>query len=189
LSAAPLLGFTIQKRRLDGPRRYGVDEHAPRRDFARKGFGEPDDAGLARGVMTDGLAADLAELRGNIDDAAVAPLEHLADERARAEEDAAQVDVEDAVPILDRQILDERLGKDSGVVDEDVDPAEPGKRRRRHRPHAPLVAHIRMDEMRFAAVLSDAGENLAGMLLCHSVRDDEAGALAREGDGYPFADA
>ena len=102
--------------------------------------------------MADGLAADLTELRGNIDDAAVTPLEHLADEGARAEEDAAQVDIDDAVPILDREVLDQRLGKDAGVVDEDVDPAEPGKRRLRHRPHAPLVAHIGLDEEGFAAM-------------------------------------
>ena len=75
------------------------------------------------------------------------------------------------------EILDERLGEDAGVVDEDIDPAEPGKRRLRHRPHALLVAHIGLDEQGFAAVLADAGEDLGGMFFGHSVGDDEVGAL------------
>jgi hypothetical protein len=136
---------------------------------------------------TDRLATDLTELRRDIDDAAVASVEHLTDERARAQKGAAEVRVDDAVPVIDRHVFDQRLGEDSGIVDEDVDPSESSERRVRHRPHTFLVTHIRLDEQSRATVCPDAGEDLGGMYFFHFVRDDEVGALTCERDRDPLA--
>ena len=41
-----------------------------------------------------------------------------------------------------RQVLEQRLGEDAGVVDEHVDPAERGQRSRRRGPDLRLVRHV-----------------------------------------------
>ena len=55
-------------------------EHAAVRHLARERFGESDYASLARHVVRNRRTADLAQLGSDVDDAAIASLEHLADE-------------------------------------------------------------------------------------------------------------
>src|SRR3712207_7426440 len=62
--------------------------------------------------------SDLAELRGDVDDNALAPLEHPGQHGARAQERAPEVDPDHAVEVLDGEIHEELLLAVAGVVDE-----------------------------------------------------------------------
>jgi len=66
--------------------------------------------------VRDLRAADLAQLRGAVDDATGAAVKHLPEQRAGAQKSPAQVDREHPVPIGDRHVLDQRLGEDTGVM-------------------------------------------------------------------------
>ncbi len=63
--------------------------------------------------------------RADVDDrAAVALLAHPPGGRLRAEEHPLDVHRLDAAELLERQAVEQQVGEDAGVVDEDVEPAE-----------------------------------------------------------------
>ncbi len=62
--------------------------------------------------------------RGGIDDAAPAALLHAGHRGADGVKRRGQVDGDDRVPFLDRELLDRRHELDAGIVDEHVDRAE-----------------------------------------------------------------
>ena len=62
--------------------------------------------------------------RGDVDDAAEALLLHVRQRGGGAVEHGRQVQRDDGVPLLDREVLDRRGVLDAGVVDQDVDATE-----------------------------------------------------------------
>ena len=56
----------------------------------------------------------------------MAGLDHLATKALRGDEVAGEVDVEDLVPVTQRQVFHGCEAQDAGSVDEDVDAAEVG---------------------------------------------------------------
>ena len=92
--------------------------------FARERFREPDQPGLARGVIGLAGIADQTDHRSDINDASAALLDQGADHRLREIERAAQIRVDDRVPIFHRHAHGQAVARHAGVVDEDIDLAE-----------------------------------------------------------------
>src|SRR5262249_54837718 len=76
-----------------------------------------DDVGRAGGAFVSREAAD-------IDDRPSAGLDQVRQRRLRAKESAVQNDGKHAVPVLEADFGERRLGADGCVVDEDIEPAE-----------------------------------------------------------------
>ena len=101
-------------------------------ELVRRLAREADLPGLRAGVRLDAGQADAAPgAGGDVDDPAVAALLHAGHDRARAEERARQVRVDDGLPVVVGDLLERPadLADDAArVVDEDVDPADPSRR-------------------------------------------------------------
>src|SRR5690606_37900972 len=110
-------------RRVDEAGGHGVHRDAVANEFPGQRLGEADDGRFCRGVVGLAEVAGMAYDAGDVDDAAVAPLDHVVDERLGRVEDAVQVDVDDRVPLLQRHFGEEGVSGDARVVDEDVDAA------------------------------------------------------------------
>ena len=125
-----------------GPRRCGAGVDVPEHGGARTNAGhraetrtpgggglEPQHPGegdhgvLGHGVGTEQRHGDQPGQRGGDDDVPVALGPHDRVDRLDAVDHAAQVDVDRAVPVLRRQLLDAPGDGDPGVVVEHVDPA------------------------------------------------------------------
>src|SRR5207302_3914777 len=87
LARRPLLGLLRHHVGQDWPGCDRVHADSLRRDLTRQGLRESDYTCLARAVVHHLHAADLAELRSDVDHVAAAPLEHARQYEARAEED------------------------------------------------------------------------------------------------------
>ena len=106
---------------------HGVDADSVLRALKRRRLGEHANRALRRVVARVHLALpdDAADGR-YVDDGAARPLRpHPLHRRLRPQKDAIGVDVHDGVPSLDGHILDGSADADSGVVDEDIQLAEP----------------------------------------------------------------
>jgi len=113
-----LLGHLIQNPGLGGGRGDSVDGDVVLGDFLGERLGERDDAGLGGGVGRGGRVAFLAGDRGDVGDASVILLDHSGDDGPAADELAAQIDADDAVPFLDRILGDLSVQtRDAGIVD------------------------------------------------------------------------
>src|SRR5580693_5735734 len=110
---------------LDGPRVDAVHPDVVRRQLERDALGEHLHAALRGAVMhlavftagRDDLAFDGAEVD---DRPAVQLTDHFLGERLSAEKLALQVDIDNAVPLLLRQLQEWRHGDHAGVVDQVV---------------------------------------------------------------------
>src|SRR3984893_13682803 len=109
-----------------------VDPHpiALAGEFEGRRFGEQRDATLGQRIERVVLRADEPGNRGEVDDgAAMRSLPGaLAQSRQRmlgAEEHPGQVDRTEPMPFLEARLLDACAEKEAGIVDEDVEPAEP----------------------------------------------------------------
>src|SRR5207244_630687 len=91
---------------------------------------EPDEAGLRRGVIHLHGVAHRAGRRRYVDDAPAALLsdQRLA-HRARHQKRAAQVHLDDAIPVFVGHAHQQLVVRHAGVVDEDVDPSKMLSRR------------------------------------------------------------
>ena len=69
----------------------------------------------------DLIRAAQAGDRGNVDDAACPPREHLPSQVAAGQERSQQVDVHDALPLLGGRVLGGLDQADAGIVDQNVD--------------------------------------------------------------------
>ena len=103
---------------IDRSGRDGVDPHTAPAHLAGKRLGKADDAGLGGAVVRELDPADLAELRGDIDNHPFPCGEHRSDRAAGAEEGAAEMDSDHAVELGRRQFLEGRLVDEAGIVDE-----------------------------------------------------------------------
>src|SRR5258708_9442578 len=85
LLVLPLVGLVFHHVGEDRAGRNRVDPHAPGRNLARERLRKCEHAALAGAVMNHLVAANLAELRADVDDVYVAALEHLRPDVARAD--------------------------------------------------------------------------------------------------------
>ena len=86
--------------------------------------GQTDEAHLRGAVVRLAEVAEDAGGRRGEDDAAVLPLLHHAERGLRDVERALQVDVEDDLEVLRRELRERLVAQDAGVVDDDVDASE-----------------------------------------------------------------
>ena len=109
----------------------------------------------------------------------------------RAQERAGQVDVDDALPLLERQVLD-RDGRraDARVVEQDVEPAERRVDAREKRPHRQRIGDVGRHGERVRRHRARGGNRLfEGLLAPAGQRDRDshaAGRPARRRDRSPF---
>ena len=114
----------VEHLRLDGARRHAVDAHRVAGELLGERSRQSDDPGLAGGVVRLAPVAESGDGRGVGDDPAAA-LPEVGDEGPAGDEGAAQVDRQDALPVLDGEVGGEAVGDDAGVVDEDVGNPDP----------------------------------------------------------------
>ena len=89
-----------------------------------EGLGEADHGELGSRVVGLAEVAEQASGRGGVDDTAVLLLAEVGPGGAGALVRAADVDLEDEVPVLVLHVLEADVAQDAGVVDEHVDAAE-----------------------------------------------------------------
>src|SRR5262249_3562644 len=127
--------------------------------------------------------------RGDVDDAAGAPLAHRGQDGAGAQPDPLDVDRERALPdvvgdLRERRELD--LAEVGGVVDQAVDLPERVDRGLRHRAGGGGVGHVDRHRDGGAAGGLDEPDGLVRRV---HVGDDDVGALLPRPDGKGLADA
>src|SRR5580658_6139633 len=86
-------------------------------------LGQPEQARLRRGVVGLADVAGLADHRGNADDPAAAPFQHVLERGLGHEERARQVDRDHLLPVFVGHLGHRPVDRDPGVVDQDVQPA------------------------------------------------------------------
>ncbi len=116
----------VLHRRGDHARQHGVDPDVVPPVGAGEVDGEPELAGLRGAVGRVGGArvADAGH-RADVDDRAAASLDEGRDGVLAGEERAQEVDVQDLGVVLDRRLGEGEVPGDGGVVDQDVEAAEP----------------------------------------------------------------
>jgi hypothetical protein len=113
---------------------------------------------------------------------------HLPERRLRAQERAGEVDVDDALPLLERQVLERPADADPGVVEQQVDAAERALRRAEQRVHRRRVRDVGRHRDRARGVVAGADDRLVQRLL-PPARERDAPAVAQQRDGDGLADA
>ena len=86
-----------------------------------EGAGEHDEAGLGGRIDTRSRFPVEAGIAGDVDDDAAAAGDHVCEGRLHGEEDALEVRVDAAVPVVFARLEDRPLEPDAGGVDEDVE--------------------------------------------------------------------
>src|SRR5581483_5584125 len=139
---------------------------------------------LTRGVVGHVAQASEEGARGDVDDLAAALGLHDRDDGPTAEVDALQVDLEHAVPLLERQVLGGPLPEvlrdaDRRVVEPDVDAAVARLRLGHQARHALQIGHVGRAGPGGAAGRADLGRHaLAGRRV--QLGDDHLGAFLRD---------
>ena len=127
--AGLLKGFRVAERFGHHPgeaeRQHGVGEDPVRRAFEGDDVGQPDEAGLGRGVVRLQVLAEHARRRRDEDEAAVALCLHHPERRLRQVETAVEVHPQHAAPIVGRQLVERDAVEDSRIADHRVQPSEP----------------------------------------------------------------
>jgi len=118
---------------------------------------------------------DEARHRSDVDDAALALLQHLARGGLRAEEHAVEVDVDDIVPVLPAHLLGRRPSDDSRVIHQDVGAAQRVVDVVHHGGYLLRIGHIAFDGDGLDAQLGDLGGRLLGSLGV-DVRNGDSGS-------------
>src|SRR5690606_4896848 len=161
--------------------------------------GRGDHTALGRGI---GELTEPAEpgAGGDVDDAAAAAGNHRAGGGPRAVRDAGEVDGDDALPDLVRELAHPAVDVDPGVVDEHVDRAEPalglgeqivdlgaGRDVDRYRDRL-VTALLQFRNDVVSGLIRQVGDRDAGALSGELACDGTADALGRAGDdrGAPF---
>ena len=117
---------------------------------------------------------------GDVHQAALAGLDHLATKALRGDEIAGEVDVEHLLPVAQRQVLHSGEAQDAGGVDEDVDAAEVGDGGVDGGLNLGLVGGVHLVALGVDAKLgSEVGGSGLDLLLVQ-VEHDDVGAIAGE---------
>ena len=153
-------------------------------------MGEVDNGALAGGVVADGdfRQAALAEDGGDVDDAAVARLQHLAAEITGAAHDAENVGVDGVDPVLLGELVQGLALAAAGIVDQDIDLAVLGDDGLDGVGHVLGHAHVAADDQALRAHGADLFGDLVQLPLAAG-EDGEVGALAGESEGELTAQA
>ena len=126
--------------------------------------------------------ADLAQLRGDMDDAAAAALRDQRNGVFAHQERAGEIDRERARPVLLVHIDNAAVRHEKGrIVDEDMQPAEAFPRQRRRGPGVSGAGHV--------AAHRDRPRRRALRYVGGAVRNDDLRAFAQEGGRDGVADA
>src|SRR5207244_2758000 len=154
-----------------------------------EGLGERDHGVLGGVVAGTGQRARVAPgPRGDVDDQALLALAHRRQHRVAAIEHAGQVDGDDLIPAVDRNVSEVALRQvDARAVDEDVDAAMALEDRRGGLSHLGLVGDVHGDGLALAGRLELLFGGGQGFLA--APRDDDMRAGARELDRAGEADA
>src|SRR5438552_9928180 len=173
---------------LDEAGGHRVHGDGPRGHLPGDRLGEADEPGLARGVVGLSRVAGQPDDRRDVDDAAVALLQHGPQRRPRAVEGAAEVRVEDLVPLLRLHAQEQVVPGHAGVVDQVVEPALGGHDRLDGRGRGGPVAHVERESRSLPPRLRDLLHGLGqpGPVPRAEV-DVRALAGQRPGDGPPDA--
>src|SRR5581483_7759383 len=181
-AGADLVGDGLLAHRRAG--REAVDVNAPGAELPGQDAGEGDHPALRRGVVGHVAQASEEGARGDVDDLAAALGLHDRDDGPTAEVDALQVDLEHAVPLLERQVLGGPLPEvlrdvDRRVVEQDVDAAVARLRLGHQARHALQIGHVGRAGPGGAAGRADLGRHaLAGRRV--QLGDDHLGAFLRD---------
>ena len=142
------------------------------------------EAALGRRVGGDGLAAQLGHHGADVDDLAMALLDHARDAGLGDDERRVQVDVDDLAEVLRLHLEHRNALDDAGVVDQDVDDADLLADLGDGRLHGLLIGHVADVAMRLDALLGIGGQALVDQVLVDVVEDDGRARLGkRGGDG------
>jgi hypothetical protein len=123
---------------------------------------------------------------GDVDDRPGARPEHHPAERLAQQERAGQVHLQHPPPLRRRGVLGRRQQRDAGVVDQDVDPAEPLPHPCGQRGDPGVVGDVTGDAEGLDAALAGGGHHRGGLA---QVQQGERVPLVRERLGHPPADA
>jgi hypothetical protein len=128
-------------------------------------------------------------LNGEVDDPAPPLRLHDRHDRADAVEGGGQVDGDDPVPLVDREVLHRGDVLDAGVVDQDVQPTELVMRRGDHLGDLAGPGHVGavVEGLDSVLMLDAAARRLDGGHLAQTVEDDIA-ALCGQGLRHGQAD-
>ena len=146
------------------PRRNTIGSHIARRHFTGKRTREPPQPGLGGGIVRLARRAQEAAYRRHVDDAAVPRPQHVAHYGFAAKERRLQVRIHHRIPIRFRHADEERIPRDAGVVDEDIDLAALAVNGLHHLLDLRCFGHVRLDRAGAAA-------------LCGNVRHDSVSRL------------
>ena len=168
-----------RERRVDQTRAHAVDADPLRPVVDRHVLRHEHDAAL-RGVVGQRGAHALEPFHArDVHDAARALLDHRAQHVLRDQERSLQVDVDDAVPLVDRQLVREPAAADAGSVHEHIDAPVAVARGADRRLDERLVAHVEpLAEARFGRRRDHAVPRVVDGLLHVEPRDH--GALVGE---------
>ena len=170
-------------------RRDRVAGNVSNRHLARDRLRESDEPGFRRGVVRlTGVAGDTGDGR-DVHDAPRALLHHRAHRGFRHQERAAQVQVDDRVPVLGAHPHEQVVARDARVVDEDVDPAAAERERGLHDVLGLAVdRHVALYEGRLTPALLDEGFRLRRGVRVSLVVDRDARAVTREANSGGASD-
>ncbi|MGC1915484.1 MAG: hypothetical protein WA710_09850 [Pseudolabrys sp.] len=128
---------------FDRPRRQGVNPHVLRRVIGRHGFGKLDQCTLGRAIDRTARPGDATELRGNMNDAAAARLDHRRQDRATHQECATDIYGEHFVPVGETEFQHRAVGVMTGrTIDQNVNLGRPGEDRLGRRLDFGFIAHV-----------------------------------------------
>ena len=174
-----------QQRGVDDPRHEG--EHGDAGlvpDLAGDGERQRAERHLGRGI---GAGQGATLVRDHVHDHAVPALEHAREQVLDRQERRARIGGERLLPIRQVEGHDRGHRDVQGVVDEDVDLAEGGRRLRDHRHHLVDHAQVALDEPGLTSGRLDrVGDVLARRSLVH---DHDPGAEGCHGHRGALADA
>src|SRR5215813_10452439 len=170
----------------DDGRGHRVDENAARARLLGERLGQADHSGLGRRVGHEGRIAFLAGDGGDVDDAPAPLLQHHADGRSAAVEDAREIHVDDPAPVLVGQLPNGKgAAGDPRVVHEDVEATEGRVHLTYRRLHLARHRHIGGEGER-------GGTDALGRLLRHGrveVQHGDASAVRGQTGSDGVADA
>jgi hypothetical protein len=140
------------------------------------------------GRVVGGAVCDSKQARDgcDVDDAARTLLEHDPAKGAAEEKGPQQIDVHDAPPFRRRDVFGRGDRADAGIVDQHVDPSEPGYHRICHAFYGGFVGDVAQDFDCVNAMASDFGCGFGGGA---QVVEGERKAALRQYFGGTLSDA
>ncbi len=155
-----------------GMDRVDTNPIALAREFERCRFSEQRNAALRHRIQRVELRADDAGDRGKVDDGAamLAGLRRFAQCRSRqfgTEEYAGHVHRDQLVPFIEADLLDPFADEDTGVIDQDVELAEPADRKMDGGGPVLLFRHVKVHIFGLCTFSRDDGNSLASANIEH----------------------